>query len=112
MASLGHCLELLEKVESCILLELRALHEGAWIMDKFMAFSQQLVMPVMLELHALLKATPKAHLELQAMMVDVQQYKQSWIVGVHPPCLRSWTPQRVPQASGRMCQMIQSTQIP
>ena len=32
------CLELLEKLESCVLLELKALHEGAWKMGKFMAF--------------------------------------------------------------------------
>ena len=72
MASWGHCLEPLEKLESCILLELKALHEGTWKMGKFMAFSQQLVMQVTPELCTLLKATPKAHPELQAMLIDVQ----------------------------------------
>ena len=40
IASWGHCLEPLEKMESCILLELKALCEGNWKMGKFMAFSQ------------------------------------------------------------------------
>ena len=40
MASWGHCLEPLEKIESHILLELKALREGAWKMGKFTVFSQ------------------------------------------------------------------------
>ena len=40
IASWGHCLELLEKMESRVLLELKALHEGTWKMGKFTAFSQ------------------------------------------------------------------------
>ena len=39
IASWGCCLEPLEKLESHILLELKALHEGAWKMGKFMAFT-------------------------------------------------------------------------
>ena len=73
MASWGYCLELLEKLESHILLELKALREGTKI-GEFMVFSQQLVMQVMLELCTLLKVTPKAHPELQAMLIDIQQY--------------------------------------
>ena len=46
-----------------------------------MAFSQQLVMQVTLELHALLKVALKAHPELQAILIDVQQYKPTWAVG-------------------------------
>ena len=38
-------------------------------------------MQVTLELPALLKVTLKAHLELQVMLIDIQQYKPSWIVG-------------------------------
>ena len=38
------CLERLEKLESCTLLELKALYEGTWKMGEFMAFSQHLVM--------------------------------------------------------------------
>ena len=35
VASWGHCLEPLEKMESRVLLELKALHEGAWKMGEF-----------------------------------------------------------------------------
>ena len=80
-ASWGHCLEPLEKLESHALLELKALHEGAWKMGEFMAFSQYLVMQVTPELCTLLKVAPKAHLELQAMLIDIQQYKPTWVVG-------------------------------
>ena len=38
-------------------------------------------MQVTLELWALLKVTPKAHPELQAMLVDIQQYKPTWAIG-------------------------------
>ena len=64
VASWGRCLEPLEKMEIRVLLELKALHEGAWKMGKFMAFSQQLIMQVTLELRALLQVVAKAHLEL------------------------------------------------
>ena len=64
IASWGHCLKPLEKMESRVLLELKALHEGTCKMGKFMAFSQQLTMQVTLELWALLKVTTKAHPEL------------------------------------------------
>ena len=40
VASWGRCLEPLEKLESHVLLELKALHEGAWKMGLFLAFSQ------------------------------------------------------------------------
>ena len=81
IASWGRCLEPLEKMESCILLELKALHEGTWKMGEFIVFSQNLIMQVTPELQALLKVAPKAHPELQAMLVDVQQYKPTWAVG-------------------------------
>ena len=80
VASWGHCLKPLEKIESCILLELKALREGTWKIGKFMAFSQQLTMQVTPELRALLKVVPKAHPELQAMLIDVQQYKPTWAI--------------------------------
>ena len=64
MASWGHCLELLEKLEIHVLLELKALHEGAWKMGHFMVFSQHLVMQLTLELCILLKVVPKAHPKL------------------------------------------------
>ena len=33
------------------------------------------------ELRALLKVTLKAHLELQAMLIDIHQYKPTWAIG-------------------------------
>ena len=38
-------------------------------------------MQVTLELHALLKVIPKAHLELQLMFINIQQYKPTWAIG-------------------------------
>ena len=82
VASWGRCLEPLEKMESCVLLELKALREGTWKMGKFTAFSQKLIMQVTPELWVLLKVALKAHLELQAMLIiDIQQYKPTWAVG-------------------------------
>ena len=81
VASWGRCIEPLEKMESRVLLELKALREGAWKMGEFTAFSRKLTMQVTPELRALLKVAPKAHPELQAMLIDVQQYKPTWAVG-------------------------------
>ena len=64
MASWGHCLEPLKKLESHVLLELKALYEGTWKMGKFRAFSQHLVMQVTPKLCTLLKVMLKAHPEL------------------------------------------------
>ena len=38
-------------------------------------------MQVTPELHTLLKVVLKVHLELQAMLIDVQQYKHTWAIG-------------------------------
>ena len=67
-------------MESHVLLELKALHEGTWKMGEFTVFSQYLTMQVTLELRALLKVALKAHPELQAMLIDIQQYKPTWAV--------------------------------
>ena len=68
-------------MESHVLLELKALHEGTWKMGEFTVFSQKLIMQVTPELRALLKVVPKAHPELQAMLINAQQYKPIWAVG-------------------------------
>ena len=81
VASWGHCLELLEKIESCILLDLKALHEGTWKMGEFTAIPQKLTIQVTQELRPLLKVTLKVHLQLQAMLINIQQYKPTWVVG-------------------------------
>ena len=55
-------------------------------MGNFMVFSQHLAMQVMLELCTLLKVIAKAHLELQAILADIQQNKLTWIVaGISAP---------------------------
>ena len=38
-------------------------------------------MQVTLELRALLRVMLKAHPELQAMLIDIQQYKPTWAIG-------------------------------
>ena len=81
MASWGHCLEPLKKLESHILMELKTPCEDTWKMGEFMAFSQHFVIQVMPELHTLIKVMPKAHPKLQTMLIDIQQYKPTWIVG-------------------------------
>ena len=78
---LGCYLELLEKLESCILPELKAVHEGTWKMGEFTVFSWHLVMQVILELRTLLKVVLKAYPELQDVLIDVQQYKPMRFVG-------------------------------
>ena len=87
----------MEKLESQFLLNLKALREGTCNMGEFTAFSQHLVIQVRLELCTLLKVVLKAHLEIQVMLIDVQQYKATWVVGAYQPCLRSWTSQEVPE---------------
>ena len=98
MASWGHCLGATGEAREPCLLELKALYvraPGRWA--SFMVFSQHLVMQVTLELHTLLKVALKAHPELQAMLIDVQQYKPTVdCEGVHQLHPRSWTSQAAP----------------
>ena len=74
MATWGRCLEALEQLDSRILLELKALHEGAYKLSEFTAFAKHLTMRVSKELCALLKVAHKAHPELQAFIIDLMQY--------------------------------------
>ena len=60
----GRCLEALEQSDSRVLLELKALREGAFKLAEFTAFASHLTMRVSKELHALLKVAHKAHPEL------------------------------------------------
>ena len=68
------CLEALEQLDSRVLLELKALHEGAYKLSEFTAFAKHLTMRVRKELRALLKVAHKAHPELQALLIDLMQY--------------------------------------
>ena len=64
VASWGRCLEVLEQHDSRVILELKALREGAWKLSKFTAFAPKLVVKVSRELRALLKVSNRAHPEL------------------------------------------------
>jgi len=80
VASWGRCLEVLEQTESRVLLELKALREGAWKLSEFTAFAPNLVMKVSRDLRALLKIANKANPELQAMLIDLLQYRPKLLV--------------------------------
>ena len=70
----GCCLKTLEQLDSCILLELKVLCEGAYKLLEFTAFAKHLTMRVSKELHALLKVAHKVHPELQVLLIDLMQY--------------------------------------
>ena len=74
VAMWGCCLEALEQWDSCILLELKALQEGAFKLAKFIAFAKHLTIRVSKELRVLLKVAHKVHPELQALLIDLMQY--------------------------------------
>ena len=48
-------------------------------MGKFKEISQHLIIQVTPELCALLKLVPKAHPELQAILINVQQISHVWL---------------------------------
>jgi len=54
----------MERGESQVLLELRALREGCWKLAEYTTFASRLTMLVSRELKALLKVVPKAHAEV------------------------------------------------
>ena len=53
-----------------------------------MAFSQYLIMQVTPELCTLLMFVPKAHPELQSMLINVQQFRPTWVLGGASATLR------------------------
>ena len=66
VASWGRCLEAMERHDSRLLLELRALWEGCWKLAECTTFAQRLTMLVSPELRALLKIAAKAHPAIHA----------------------------------------------
>lgn len=61
VASWGRCLELMEQTESRVVLELKALREGAWKLSEFTAFVPRLVFRISPMLKSLLKLANRAH---------------------------------------------------
>ena len=64
MATWGRCLEALEQSDSRVLLEMKALREGAFKLAEFTAFAKHLTMRVSKELRSLLKVAHRAHPDL------------------------------------------------
>ncbi len=77
-------METMEFEQSRLLLELKAAREGCWKLADFTAYAKRFTIKISPELKALLKIAPKAHPELQAMLVDLQQYKPALLVGGKP----------------------------
>ena len=80
VASWGRCLEAMEKLDSRVLLEAKALREVAWKLAKYTAFARHFTMVVSRELRALLKVAAKAHPELQAILIDIMMYRPNLLV--------------------------------
>jgi hypothetical protein len=84
VASWGRTLDTLELEESRIILELKALREGAWKLSEFTSFARKLTMKISPELKALLKIANKARPTLQAMLIDLMAYKPTFLVQEKP----------------------------
>ena len=82
VATWGRAVDALERNDSRVLLELRALREGAHKLVEFTAFARHLTMLVSPELRALLKLSTRAHPELQALLIDLLHYRPTFLV--HP----------------------------
>ena len=61
----------MEAQESRIILELKALQEGAWKLAEYTTYHKNLVFVVSKDLRALLKIVHKAHPEIHAYLVDL-----------------------------------------
>ena len=83
VATWGCCLDALEQLDSCVLLELKALCEGTYKLLEFTAFAKHLTMRVRKELRALLKVALKVHPELQALLTNLLQYQPKPLVDEH-----------------------------
>ena len=83
VATWGCNLDALKQSDNHILLELKALHEGAYKLLEFTAFTKYCIMRVSKELHALLKVAHKVHPELQALLIDLMRYQPKLLVEKH-----------------------------
>ena len=80
VASWGRTLDALEGECSRVLLELKALREGAWKLSEYTAYSKNLVMRVSPDLRALLKVANRAHPSVHAMLIDLSAYKPKFLI--------------------------------
>ena len=71
VASWGRRLETMEAQESRVILELKALREGAWKLAEYTVYHKNLVFVVSKDLRALLKIAHKAHPEIHAYLIDL-----------------------------------------
>ena len=78
--SWGRRLETMEAQESRVILELKALREGAWRLAEYTAYHKNLAFMVSKELRALLKIAHKAHPEIHAYLINLQMYQPTWMV--------------------------------
>lgn len=74
-----------------MLLELRALREGCWKLSEYTTYANRLVLSVSRGLKALLGLSKRAHPDIQAMAIDLAQYKPKFLVN---------TPSVAPSAMG------------
>lgn len=72
---------MLEMEESRVLLELKALREGAWKLSEHTAHTSNFTMRVSPSLRALLKIAHKANPSIHAMLIDLMTYKPKLLVG-------------------------------
>ena len=70
----------MEAQKSCVILELKALREGAWRLAEYTAYHKNLAFVVSKDLRALLKIAHKAHPEIHAYLIDLQMYQPAWMV--------------------------------
>ena len=70
----------MEAQESHVILELKALWEGAWKLADYTAYHKNLVFVVSRDLRALLKIAYKAHPEIHAYLINLQMYQPTWMV--------------------------------
>ncbi len=79
VASWGRTLDTLELSESKVVLELKALREGAWKLGEFTSYATNLTMRISPHLKALVKVAHKAHPTLHAMLIDLMTYKPKFL---------------------------------
>ena len=74
----------MEQEDSRVMLELKALREGAWKLSEYTAYSKRLTMKISPYLKALLKVANKAHPATHAMLIDLMTYRPKFLVGEKP----------------------------